>query len=58
MRILGLVMAVFGGGAALFNLMMGSGHTYSLFPLLFWGGVCIVGIIIFATHPHAKTGGK
>jgi len=52
MRLLGLIMAAFGGGAALFVGAIGGGQA--AMPILVWGAVCVVGIIIVAKHPSKK----
>lgn len=49
MRWLGIELAVWGGVAAAVNLAVSSDRA--AFPISVWVAVCIVGIIIVATHP-------
>ena len=51
MRWLGIGMAAFGFVAAVANLALG---TPSLLPLLVWGAVGVVGVVIIVTHPTSK----
>ena len=50
MRWLGLLMAAFGGAAAVVALALGGGVV----PFVVWAAVSIVGIIIVAKHPKEK----
>lgn len=52
MRWLGIIMAAFGGTAAVFMLLIGGGQA--ILPIVVWGAVCIVGIIILVKHRRKK----
>ena len=57
MRWLGLIMAVFGGFAAIANALL-CVDQFAVLAVFVWAVVCIVGIIIVVKYPREKKEGK